>query len=476
MHLLFALAPIILVIALLVLRVSPVRAALTALAAAIVGTWWFFPLQANALAEVVHAMGPTTLTVVFILLGGVALTELTERSGGQRVLSHWLRATEDSGDRLTTLLLISLGVTPFMESVTGFGLGVVITAPLLVGLGLSRLKAVVTGMLGLVLVPWGSLGPGTLVAAELGQVDFTALGVWSAALSLPVLVLNAALIVGLNHRRITLGQAGFVALLVLSEWLVLIGANYVLGPPLAGVLASGWVIMLSLARVRRRGRLPVAPGLAAALVPYAVLVAGLLVSNVVVALAGADGQLATNPAVWLNLTVLFTVLWLRWPATRIRGAWSAIWMRWQTVAVVTLLYMLLGSLMSANGMADRLAATAAQLGSGFVMLVPVVGALGGYLTGSNTGAAAMFSTATVSAAGQLGTSKLILLAGQNVAGSVAIIASPPRVAFAVSAVYPPGQELPAAGYRTLLSALGAVVLALSLSMPWLAALAASFGG
>jgi len=471
-----ALAPIVLVIALLVLRVSPTRAALAALATAVIGTWLAFPLSSPAAAEVGTAMGPTTLTVIFILLGGVGLTEVSARSGGQAVISRWLRATETSGDRLTTLLLIALGVTPFMESVTGFGLGVVITAPLLVGFGLSPARAVVTGTLGLVLVPWGSLGPGTLVAAELGQVDFTGLGVWSAVLSLPVLVINAALIIGLNQRRIGWGQAGFVVLLLLGEWLVLIAANYFFGPPLAGVLASGWVIAVTLWRLRRGGPLPSTWRLGRALLPYAILVGGLVLSNLAVALARGSGKIATNPALWLNLTVLITVLLLRWPRRMLHEVWPVVWGRWQSVALVTLLYMLLGSLMSANGMAEQLASTAASLGGGFTLLVPLIGALGGYLTGSNTGAAAMFSTATVTAANQLGSSPLILLAGQNVAGSVAIIASPPRVAFAVSVTYPPGQTLPASGQRQLLGAVGLLVVVLAALLPWVAALAPGFGG
>ena len=62
--------------------------------------------------------------------------------------------------------------------------------PLLVRIGLTPVRAVVAGLLGLVLVPWGSLGPGTLVAAQLGGEDVTELGYRSAVLSLPVLVVS----------------------------------------------------------------------------------------------------------------------------------------------------------------------------------------------------------------------------------------------------------------------------------------------
>lgn len=73
---------------------------------------------------------------------------------------------------------------------------------------------------------------------------------------------------------------------------------------------------------------------------------------------------------------------------------------------------------------------------------PDAGVFGGYLTGSNTGAAAMYSGATTTAAAHLGADPLIAVAGQNVAGSFAIIASPPRIALAVGVALGAGEQLP----------------------------------
>jgi len=470
---LIALAPILVVIVLLLMRVPAAWAALAALAVAVLGTWPAFPLSAQPSAEVAATMGPTTVTVVFILLGGVALAEITGRSGAQEVIARWLRNTVRENDQLTTLLLIVFGVTPFMESVTGFGLGVVITAPLLVGLGLKPVKAVVTGMLGLVLVPWGSLGPGTLIASELGQVDFTGIGVWSALLSLPVLLINAALVIGLNHGRPRAREAGVALMLLLGQWAVLILSNLLFGPPVAGVLASLAVILLALGRLRAGGPLPPV-GLAGALLPYAVLVAGLLGATVVLAVTGWESRLPANSGLWLNLAVIITLLLQRWPWSKLRPMLRSIWRRWQSVALVTLLYLALGTLMSANGMTAQLASTAASLGAPFVMLVPLIGALGGYLTGSNTGAAAMFSSATATAAHQLGLNALVVFSAQNVAGSMAIIASPPRMAFAAAVVLEPGGRLPARTHGTLLGAVAGSVVLLAVAMPWLSILEPGF--
>src|SRR5690606_18839983 len=87
--------------------------------------------------------------------------------------------------------------------------------------------------------------------------------------------------------------------------------------------------------------------------------------------------------------------------------------RWVPIAGNAIVFLLMGIVLATAGMASHLAEAAAQMGPGFVAAIPLLGALGGYLTGSNTGAAAMLSTATTSSAAGLGASPLVALAGQN---------------------------------------------------------------
>src|SRR5690606_10297604 len=101
-------------------------------------------------------------------------------------------------------------------------------------------------------------------------------------------------------------------------------------------------------------------------------------------------------------------------------------------------------------------------------LIPAFGALGGYLTGSNTGAAAMFSAATTGAATGLGADGLVALAGQNVAGSYAIIVSPPRVALAAGVVLSGQTRLPGGATRILVGAVLAATALLCVVVPVLA--------
>ena len=406
------------------------------------------------------------------MLGGIGLAEAMARGGAQARIAGWLEGTESGTDRTVTLLLLVYGLTPFMESVTGFGLGVVITAPLLIRLGLTPVTAVVSGLLGLVLVPWGSLGPGTLVAARLGGQDVVQLGVWSALLSLPVLVVSMVAVLGLNFGWPSPRQLALAAAVVLVEWGALLLANLTVGTPLAGVLAATVVIvgLLVVTRVRN-GTLPrVSRPLLIAVMPYLVIVGGIIAATGLLAATDTHHVLAwvASPALWLILAAGTAVAAAGLPAA---DQWRLVRhgrRRWVPIAGNALVFIVLGIVMAATGMAEHLATTAEQSGHGFVAAIPTMGALGGYLTGSNTGAAAMLSTATTTAATGLGASPLIALAGQNVAGSFAIIASPPRIALAAGVALAPGERLAPAASAVLLGAvastaliLGAIVLGLA---------------
>ena len=198
-----AIAPILSVFGLLALRVPSLFAGVVGLVVAVIAAATMFRPDDDEIIAAAIQLGPTVLEVALILLGGVALAVAMSASGSRDHIADWLTRAVPSEDRIPVILLLVFGLTPFMESVTGFGLGVVITAPLLVRIGLSPVTAVVSGLLGLTLVPWGSLGPGTLVAAELGDQDFADLGVWSALLTLPVLLVSTVTLVLVLRPRLT---------------------------------------------------------------------------------------------------------------------------------------------------------------------------------------------------------------------------------------------------------------------------------
>ena len=428
-------APILLVVGLLAFRMRPDLAALASIAVAIIVSIAWFPISEDAALGAAGSLGPLLIEVVLIILGGVLLAEALTASGAQTTIARWLTDVCRGPGRV--VLLITLGVTPFAESVTGFGLGVIVSIPLLRHIGLSVRRSAAVALLGLVLVPWGSLAPGTLIAAQLGGVDFGALGVWSAIFTLPVLLVTTPLIlviaVGAKQARRSALDAVAV---VTAMWFALIAANIVLGPPLAGVAASvvAIIVTLLIARIVERNRMMVSRELGRALLPYGILITGLLVSSLLDAALdlGLFGRVLASPALWLLVTGSLAFPLLRIERSRAPGLLRHSSKRGVPVAFTTALFLVLGGLMAASGTSAYLATAASTLGPVYLFLIPLIGAVGGYVTGSNSGASAMFSASTAQAAVAIGAEPLTALAAQNVGASAALMASPPRVALALS--------------------------------------------
>lgn len=59
---------------------------------------------------------------------------------------------------------------PFFETTVGFGMGIVILIPLLLRMGLAPVSAVTFSLFSQMLVPWGALGVGTIVGAEIAGI------------------------------------------------------------------------------------------------------------------------------------------------------------------------------------------------------------------------------------------------------------------------------------------------------------------
>ncbi|MHA6669476.1 L-lactate permease [Homoserinimonas sp. A447] len=426
--------PLALIAGLLALRVKPVPAVIGVIGVTL-ALWVWFPITSEALLSTTQSLLVLTVAVVLIIFGGVMLAEFLAVSGAQEKIGGWLGAAAHNRDR--AVLLLGLGVTPLAECIIGWGVGVIIGVPLLMRVGLNTTKAATIGLLGIVLAPWGSLGPGLLVMAEMSGVDLRDIGVWSAILSLPVLIIMGAgiALVGMG-RRAALRMSGETLATAVVSWLALIAANAWVSVALAGILASFAAIACVLLIARVSGG-PI-PGMrrdtVVSLLPYLLLVVGLLVMTGITAVVqlGVWGELLTSPALWLLIAAASAPAFLSiapsdaWASAR--KGFALFW----PVSVITVLFIVFGGLLAANGISSTLAQAAAGLGTGFLLVVPLIGFIGGYVTASNTATAAMFAGGVTTAASNLGASAMVALGAQNVATGAAVMTSPSRVALAIS--------------------------------------------
>lgn len=422
--------PILLTILALMCRLKALHAALLGVTVTVMAIMLAFPLSVPQMEVVFLRWGPVLAEVIAIIAGGLLLSNVLQHNGGQASLAKWIE--ERSGNNIGTILLIVHGITPFAESVTGFGIGITIAIPLLMHLGLPASRVAVIGLMGLCAVPWGSMGPGTLIAATMADVSFHELGVVSAVISFVPFTLTgmaAALLSGsVGHRRRDVFY-GFLSGTCLT--LLITMMNLVVGTAPAGALGALVMIVFYLMLggkrqvpyLNREGR--------NALYSYVVLLSGVLLTGWTVDLLRlpAGWHYLASPGVWLFVASIFAAR--GWPQRLpARKAWDA----WVQSASVTGLFLVIGILMSASGMAECLARTLARTGPLYAVMGPLVAALGGFVTGSNSGANAMFAATQADIARSLHFNVLWFVGIHNVVAAFLLMASPSKIEMAMQLI------------------------------------------
>ncbi|MBP0445192.1 L-lactate permease [Roseomonas sp. SSH11] len=365
-------------------RVAPAPACLIALTASLPGIATVLPpeltLSRFLASETARAAYLGALPVA-ILSGGLLFSLVAAPRAGGPVPPSPRRA-------YLTILAGS-----FVESVTGFGVGAVVTLGGLRSMGITGVPAGGMAVLSMWLAPWGGLGPGLALGAALAGRPLAETSLVTAIphsawllVAPPVLwslLRRAGLPVPARERLVQFGlQLALAAL-------VLLGARF-LPAETVGLVASGAVLLPALwwfAPPRD------AQGWERALSmigPWALLTLCLLLARSWHA-APAWQPFPGLPA--LPVTHVAVVLWavsllfLAFRADALARLHETL-TRMRRPGMAMMLYVLLGRWIAGSGVAAALAhAIAAGLGPLAPYAIPPLGMLGGVVTGSNVGAA-----------------------------------------------------------------------------------------
>lgn len=424
--------PLVVVSVLLAVRVSALRAALAGILIALGLVATAFRDRTDDLLPGLVSWLPTAVEVVVIIGGGIALARVMILSGAQDVLARWLGRM--TGGAVTTALLVVHGVTPFAESVTGFGVGVLVGVPLLAAAGFSPHRAAVLGLLGLCAVPWGALGPGNIVAARLIGSTPEAVGLATAWPNVVVTVgVGVAAVLMIPPGRTVRAVVAAVASgLVLATGILL--SSLFIGMAPSGALGGLLAVAVHLAWRRLHGAPVTLPReVCRALAPYAVLLVGILASTLAVTRLDLTGpwSAVSSPALWLVLTCVFAVGWLGLDAGTTRPLLGEVTHLWRQTALPTAAFLGLGVLMVLGGLTVPIGDAIEASGPVALVVGPAVGAFGGFVTGSGAGSNSMFAAAQAAVAEGIGVSQLAFVGVQNAAAGMLTMASPARVLLAV---------------------------------------------
>jgi lactate permease len=501
---LLASLPILLLVGLMIgLRWGAARAGPAGwIVAALIG-WGAFGAGPRVLAVAQGKAFFQSLDVLLIITSAYLLYRVIDEAGGVTALAKALpKVTPDRG---LQALIIGWAYASFLQGVGGFGVPVVVTAPILVGLGFGPVASVVAPSIGHAWsVTFGSLGSSF-------QAMMTASGIAAEALAAPAALLLGVIGLGcgVGVARISVGAAGprKLALPILVMGILMATAQYALavaglwniagfGGGMVG-LAAG----LGLARWRRRsgsaqgGEAVDRRELAYALAGYAALVVITFSIVLIRPLAEALSFLelksifpstATSlgfrtdaesgkaivlfrhagAALTYSALVAYGVYAVagrfeRGAAARIvRSTIQGILPSW--VGVTAMLSM--ASIMTHAGMTEAIArGLAAAAGPAFSLVAPWLGAVGAFISGSNTSSNLLFGMLQRRTAEMLGISVAWILAAQTAGGAVGSVVSPAKVVVGTASVGA-GGEGPEEGEvlrRLLLPAGGLILLAVA---------------
>lgn len=440
-----ALLPCLAVIAaVLWLRLSGLAAA--GIALAITLALWagsvFAPAEAMAPP---HALADGLLLcglVGSVIVTGLLYVEIARRIGSLAAMSALIRAMDLDPPRAAIVIVTGVGV--MLESLTGFGVSLLVTIPLLASI-YDRGRTIGLGLIGMSLMPWGALSVSALLGAELAGLpveELAAAYLWTSGPVAFVLPFACLAFV----RGASAATAGFAALAGAALVGGIAATNWAIGVEVAGVGGGLAVLLLAALTARNRRRVwraaAAAPLALIALLILAVVAQKLLTP--VLAAAGFAPVIATgrvsvgvmsSPGIALLAVALAGLL--IWQRALDRADGPALlphvaarsWRALLTIAV----FLTMARLLVETGGISALSGQLAEAGVYPAMaIVSALAGVGAYVTGSAVPAAALFMPSAAATGEAFGLLPLFAALQHSAAGHTAM-ASLPIIAILLAA-------------------------------------------
>lgn len=473
MNLILAVIPVLLlIVSMAFLKMPGDKSSVLALAATVLIAFFGFSLPAADLSYAflygaLKALSP----ILLIILMAIFSYNVLLKTGKMEIIKQ--QFVSISADKSIQVLLLTWGFGGLLEAMAGFGTAVAIPAAILISLGFKPIfSATVSLIANSVATAFGAIGTPVLVLAKETNLDVLGLSS-NIVLQLSVLMFLVPFVLlfltdpklkSLPKNLVLALSVGGVSLV--SQYLAAryMGAE---SPAIIGSLLSILVIVLFgklTARKEEKAqkvRLKTGELLNAWSIYLLILLLIFLTSPL---LPGLRNILENNLVSVVRLpingtTVNYSISWLThagvllfigtFAGGLIQGAragelFGVLWttlkqLRKTCITVICLVG--LSTVMDAAGMIAIIAtALAAATGSLYPLFAPVIGALGTFITGSDTSSNILFGKLQASVAGQIHVSPDWLSAANTVGATGGKIISPQSIAIATSAGNQQGRE------------------------------------
>ena len=463
--------PILIILVLMIgFRWGAARAGAAGYLAAFMVAFFFFGAGSDVLAYAHVKAFILSMDVLLIIWAAFLLYRVAEEAGAIKTIGRLLPSL--TGDRGMQALLIGWVFASFLQGAGGFGVPVAVTAPILIGLGFTPLSAVIIPSIGHGwAVTFGSLGSSFNALLSATNLDTATLAPKSALFLGLACILTGPMVAHAADgwhgvKRLLIPALIIGTVMGVVQFFVAASAGlWNLGAfagGLAGLAVSFWIM--------RRGRTgkylekSERKSLWLALSAYAILVfftvTILLIPSIndwlgkvsieiqfpktVTALgyinpAGSNRpiHLFTHAGAILVYTSLVSFLVYQHAGLYQPGVGMNILrstgksMMSSSLSIVLMVAM--ATMMQASGMTEALAQGLANaVGGAFPLIAPLIGAIGAFMTGSNTNSNVVFAALQMRTAELLNYNVPTILAGQTAGAAVASVAAPTKVVVGAS--------------------------------------------
>ena len=437
------------VLAVMGFRLSGLAAASLSLNCALV-LWAFGLFSPAEFDHLSHAV--TDALVLEILVGvvvffGLLFIEVSSRSGGLGALSDAVGSLGMSTPR--TVILIALGIGVALESLTGYGVSMLVSVPLLLRV-VGRRQTIRLALIGMSLMSWGALSVSALLGAELAGLPTPVLAEAILRTSGPVAALLPFFCLiglpGVGPRDV--GQA-------LIAGIVLVGGiattSHWIGVEAAGVGGGLAVIVFCVTTAGSRDGLARSL-LSPAMLPYGLLITGVVLQKLAIPHVISMGitpaietdrvsfRVLESPGLALLAVSLISIAIARRPDLGGEGGRSGGSLLLQVAGRAgrplagIFLFLLTARLLVETGGIAALAEMLSRLGAyTATVVVTVLGGVGAFATGSGVTSNALFMSSAAATGASLGVP--VLFAALQHSGSAHVaMASLPVIAILTAAL------------------------------------------
>jgi lactate permease len=442
-NVLLPLAPLITVIALILAGRGPVVGALGGLltALAVIPALGLI-VSANVARAAVSTAAILTLSVALVILPGQYLNNVLRARGVLAGLAEHMVRWPLPRERKALILLF--GVAPALESLTGFGVSLFLTVPILLRLYPAE-TACRLALIGMSSAPWGAMATAIVLGARLAGVDAAALGATSGLMNLaafPVLALASIWV--MDGRRGLVRHGGFALAVGLMLPALLYGIQLWLPVEMTGILAGAGVSVGGYLLAGRRRDSAVPGGVATTMSRASLFAPHLLLFVLVIgarvipplwsvlshALVLETAAVRVSPLTSPGLMMLLTALLLQ-AHRRVAVPLAPVLQRAAPPVTAILAFLLLAQTMRASGLIAALAGAMTSLGPAAAALVPLAGMVSSFITGSATGGNALMMPLQA-ALGEAAGNPLRFAAMQTSAAGIGVLSAVPLLVLTVT--------------------------------------------